>query len=243
MLPVIGGVIARRVLLNFRADPEIVQKLLPWPFEAEQREGSAIVGVCLIRLERLHPKGTPSWAGITSENMAHHVAVRYRTPNGLQRGVFIWRRETSQPLVALLGGRLFLGVHQPAKFYVKEADGSVSMEVRTVDGATDISFSSTVSSKWQPTRAFHTLDDASRFFQGGDFGFSCSLKGNSLEGMQLRISRWSLIPLSVQLNEAAFYFNQSVFPKGSIEFDCGMMMRSVPHEWHEIKDCPAMDRF
>jgi hypothetical protein len=239
MLPVIEGVIARRVLLNFRADPQIVQKLLPRPFEAELREGSAIVGVCLIRLEQLHPKGTPLWTGLTSENMAHRVAVRYRAANGLQRGVFIWRRETSQPLVALFGGRLFPGVHQRAKFHVKEVGESISMEVRSADGATDVCFSATFRSDWQPTRVFDTLEDASQFFQGGDRGFSRSLNGTALEGMQLKTLKWSLIPLSVNLKEAAFYLNQSMFPKGSIDFDCGIMMRSVPHEWHQIKDCPA----
>ena len=51
MLPLIQGVIARRMLLNFRADPDVVQRLLPAPLQVDQRNGRAIVGVCLIRLE------------------------------------------------------------------------------------------------------------------------------------------------------------------------------------------------
>ena len=241
MLPVLEGVIARRVLLNFRADPRIVQQLLPSRFEADQREGSAIVGVCLIRLERLRSRGCPSWFGMASENMAHRVAVRYRTPAGVQRAVFIWRRETDQRLVEMLGGRLFPGVHHRAKFQVKEASTSLSMNVKSADGKTDVCFSAAVESDWQPTPAFRSLDEASGFFQSGDCGFSCSLRGEAVEGMKLKTLRWSLTPLAVQLNQAAFYFNQACFPKGSVEFDCGLMMRSVPHEWHEIKECPAAD--
>ncbi len=51
MLPMIQGVIARRILLNFRADAEVVQRLLPAPLQVDQQNGHAIVGVCLIRLE------------------------------------------------------------------------------------------------------------------------------------------------------------------------------------------------
>jgi Uncharacterized conserved protein (COG2071) len=238
MFPVLKGVIARRVLLNFRVHPRIVQKLLPTPFQAEEREGSAIVGVCLIRLERLRPKQCPPWVGMSSENMAHRVAVCYRTPRGRQRAVFIWRRETNQKLVELFGGRLFPGVHHFARFHVEEENRSLSMNVNSFDGKTDVSFEATVDCDWQPTPAFRSLNDAAGFFQGGDCGFSSSLKAESVEGMKLKTVPWSLTPLSVRLIDCAFYFNHEYFPKGSVEFDSGFMMRSVPHEWHPIKKCP-----
>lgn len=241
MLPVLKGVIARRVLLNFRADPQVVQRWLPTPFEAEQREGSAIVGVCLIRLERLRPKGFPGAVGLASENMAHRVAVRYPGQQGPQRAVFIWRRETDQTLMEMFGGRIFPGVHDRATFQVREDDTSLSMNVSSADGRTDVSFSASTGVGWQPTQLFRNLDEASHFFQGGDCGFSSSLDGRRLEGMHLKSIRWSISPLFVQLNHAAFYFNPKSFPPGSVEFDCGLMMRSVPHEWHEIKQCPAVE--
>ena len=55
MLPLIQGVIARRMLLNFRADADVVQRLLPAPLQCDRQHGHAIVGVCLIRLENLRP--------------------------------------------------------------------------------------------------------------------------------------------------------------------------------------------
>ena len=58
------GVIARRMLLNFRADAEVVQRLLPAPLRVDQQQGYAIVGVCLIRLEKLHPNGIPASLGL-----------------------------------------------------------------------------------------------------------------------------------------------------------------------------------
>src|SRR5438067_2394546 len=131
MLPTLEGIIARRVLLNFRADPQVVRRLVPVPLEVATQNGAAIVGICLIRLEQLRPKGLPADLGMSSENMAHRVAIRYPTDADMRDGVFIWRRETDLALAMFLGGRLFPGVHHCAKFYVAQDAGSLEMEVHT----------------------------------------------------------------------------------------------------------------
>jgi hypothetical protein len=53
MLPKLEGIIARRVLLNFRVDPDVARGLVPEPLELASRSGYAVAGVCLIRLEQL----------------------------------------------------------------------------------------------------------------------------------------------------------------------------------------------
>jgi hypothetical protein len=53
MLPMIKGTIARRMLLSFRADADIVRRLLPAPLEVDVQRDHAIVGVYLIRMENL----------------------------------------------------------------------------------------------------------------------------------------------------------------------------------------------
>jgi hypothetical protein len=241
VIPVLKGLIARRVLLNFRADPRIVQKLLPKPFVAETFQGSAIVGVCLIRLEQLRPKGLPAQAGLSSENMAHRVAVHYPANGKMKPGVFIWRRATDQRLVQMLGGRLFPGVHDAARFSVREDGDSIDMDVTSDSGKADVSFCAGDCRAWQSTSAFRNLGEASEFFQQGGCGFSCSLKGDSVEGIELKTLQWSMNPLAVQLKKAAFYFNSVDFPEGSVEFDCGLIMRAIPHEWHEIPEVPELE--
>jgi len=240
MLPVLQGVIARRVLLNFRADPQVVQRLLPGPFEVETYQGYAIVGVCLIRLQQVRPRRLPARVGFSSENMAHRVAVHYPTAGKIKRGVFIWRRETDQRLVRIFGGRLFPGVHHGAKFLTAEAGEGIRMNVKSDDGETDVSFSASYGGACLSGSAFKSLDEASQFFQQGDCGFSCSLHGHAFEGMRLKISQWDLKPLDVRLQRAAFYFNPSRFPDGSVEFDCGLMMRAIPHEWHQLREVPVL---
>ena len=235
MLPTLEGIIARRVLLNFRADPQVVQRLVPAPLEVATVNGAAIVGICLIRLEQLRPKGVPADFGLSSENMAHRVALRHPSD-----GVFIWRRETDLALAMFLGGRLFPGVHHCAKFYVAQDAGSLEMEVHTRKSEADVRFRAKVVNEWTATPAFATFEDARTFFQRGDCGYSCALREGKLEGMQLRTLRWEMTPLVVEDVNANFYGDTERFPRGSVEFDGALLMRGIPHEWHELRDVPEL---
>jgi Uncharacterized conserved protein (COG2071) len=141
------------------------------PLEVDQRHGCAIVGVCLIRLENLRPHGIPGPLGLSSENMAHRVAIQYPASDDIRPGVFVWRRETDKPLVELLGGRLFPGVHHHARFQVSEDENRLAMKVTSDDGKTDVRFSARVSSEWQHTSSFASFDEVSEFFRKGDCGF------------------------------------------------------------------------
>jgi hypothetical protein len=240
MLPVLEGVIARRILLNFRADPATVQKLVPRPLEVEQYRGYAIVGVCLIRLEHLRPKGIPSAFGVSSENMAHRVAIRYPAGDGMKRGVFIWRRETDQKMVQLFGGRLFPGVHGAATFDVSEEADALRMNISTQNGEADVRFSARRVAHWPEHSLFSNLNEISEFFRRGDCGFSCSLHGGRVEGLQLRTLCWEMEPLEIGEQNCAFYTDPPRFPVVSVSFDSALLMHGLPHEWHEIKDIPEL---
>ncbi len=55
-LPTLSGLIKRRLLVNYRADPEFVQRLLPKRMRPKVVEDVAMVGICLIRLEGIRPQ-------------------------------------------------------------------------------------------------------------------------------------------------------------------------------------------
>jgi len=128
-LPVIEGIIARRVLVNFRVKPEFIQPLLPAPFRPKLVQGWVMAGLCLIRLEAIRPKGLPAALGLASENVAHRIAVEWDEPGGLREGVFILRRDTDSRVNQLLGGRVFPGVHQRVRIAVWETDRRLKIEV------------------------------------------------------------------------------------------------------------------
>ncbi len=54
-LPVIRGVIDRRILVNYRVDPDVMARIVPSPFRPQIVGGYAIAGICLIRLRRIRP--------------------------------------------------------------------------------------------------------------------------------------------------------------------------------------------
>jgi hypothetical protein len=240
MLPILEGVIARRILLNFRVDPEIAQRTIPQPLKVESQNGFAIAGICLIRLEELRPRGLPALVGLSSENMAHRIAIRYPGDTGERSGVFIWRRDTDQKIVQLLGGRAFPGPHGSAQFDVMDEGINLDMSVKTKEGNCDVVFSAKSSSDWNATSAFSSFADASEFFRKGDCGLSCSLKGETLEGIQLQTLAWEMTPLQVSRVRCSFFEDSSKFPPGSVTFDCALLMRGIPHEWHELQEIPEL---
>jgi hypothetical protein len=142
--------------------------------------------------------------------------------------------------VQLLGGRLFPGVHGAAHFTVQDEPDRLQMDVTTADHSADVRFSARRSRDWTATTSFSSFDEVSEFFRKGDCGFSCSLEGDRLEGLQLKTLRWQMEPLALDFHECAFYNDTTRFSSGSISFDSALLMRGVPHEWHEIKNIPEL---
>ncbi|MEA2522442.1 MAG: hypothetical protein QOI81_2088, partial [Actinomycetota bacterium] len=156
MLPTLEGVIARRTLLNYWIDPEVVRPLVPKELELATVDGLAVAGTCLIRLEHLRPKHMPSSIGISSENMAHRIAIHYRPKDEdeLRDGVFVWRRQTDRSMVKLLGGRLFPGVHGRSKFDVEEKDNGLDYHVTGEGRAANVELSVHSVDAWPGSRLF-----------------------------------------------------------------------------------------
>src|SRR5450755_2966120 len=133
-IPVIRGVIDRRILVNYRVNPEVLTKILPQPVRPKLVNGKGMAGVCLIRLKDIRPRFLPSFLGISSENAAHRIAVEWDQDGETKEGVFIPRRDTSSRLNTLVGGRLFPGVHNHATFRVEEKEDHYRIALDSDDG-------------------------------------------------------------------------------------------------------------
>src|SRR5690242_19368002 len=97
-LPVIRGLIDRRILVNYRVEPDVLATLLPAPFRPQEINGWGIAGICLIRLRDVRPGGWPAWVGIRSENAAHRIAVEWDEAGAVRRGVYVLRRDSDSLL-------------------------------------------------------------------------------------------------------------------------------------------------
>jgi hypothetical protein len=236
-LPVISGLIKRRLLVNFRADPDIVHEILPNGFRPKLHDGHALVGICLIRLENVRPKGVPAAIGVSSENAAHRIAIEWTAPDGQRHeGVFVARRDTNSRLNAIAGGRVFPGEYHHSRFEVRDQDQTVSINVALPDDTTSIFVSGRQSDIFPSSSCFKSLADASGFFEQGCIGYSVTKSLNRLDGLELRTARWQVAPFEIEEVRSSFFSDESRFPCGSVIFDHCLIMRDIEHEWHAVDD-------
>ena len=232
--PTMHGLIDRRILVNFRVQPDVIRKILPSYFRPKLVKGWAMAGICLIRLKSIRPRHFPLFCGMTSENAAHRIAVEWDENGFTREGVFIPRRDTSSALQAFAGGRFFPGVHHVATFEVKEDDQRFKLEMRSDDGVTFVQVNVHRASKLPDESIFESLDEASKFFARGSAGYSATRDPNCCDGLELFTSHWEVEPLDVQSVRSSFFDDLNQFPKGSIHFDCALLMQNIEHEWHVL---------
>jgi hypothetical protein len=229
-----SSVIERRLLVNYRVDPEVAARLLPTPLRPQLVSGWAVAGICLIRLGRLRPSWVPGWAGMRSENAAHRVAVEWDVMGGRQSGVYVPRRDSDSVITVLAGGRLFPGVHHRASFNVHETAHNLQVAFASTDG-TAVSVDIRVAQQLQGSALFADLREASDFFRGGAAGFSATRDGGRLDGLELKADRWVVEPAEVISVCSSFFDDARLFPPGSAAIDCALLMREIPVTWNVIQ--------
>ncbi len=232
-LPTLQGIIKRRILVNYRAEPEAIQKVLPPQFRPKLYQGKAVAGICLIRLEHIRPKHMPEFIGISSENAAHRIAVLWEDETGeTKEGVYIPRRDTDSFINHVAGGTLFPGEHNAADFSVTESEKEIDFAMRSKDGTVEVNLKGQISEDLPEDSIFSSIAEASEFFEKGSLGYSVTSSGKELDGINLEIKNWKVEALNLDSVESNYYEDETVFPKHSIEFDHALLMRNIAHEWH-----------
>lgn len=231
-MPKVHGVIRRRLLVNFRVDAALMQRNLPSPFRPKLHDGHAVAGICLIRLEEIRPKRFPRAIGLSSENAAHRVAVVWEDEHGPHEGVYIPRRDTGSMLTHLAGGRIFPGEHQRAAFHVHDTGNAIELGMKSADGLVQVDVAGSTAADLPATSIFHSVSDASAFFEPGTIGYSATASGRRLDGVVLKTLSWSVAALSIDRVFSSYFADERVFPAGSVSFDCALIMRNIAHEWH-----------
>ena len=231
-LPVMRGVIERRMLLNFRCNPLVLSRILPPPFHPKLLNGWGMAGICLIRLSGLRPAFMPALGGFSSENAAHRIAVEWNDGGALQEGVFIPRRDTDSLLNRIAGGRLFPGIHHAAAFRVWETGARYKLKMLSHDSQTFVRVLARVAEALPPGSVFSSLAEASEFFRRGALGWSARSQAGAFDGLELRCDHWHMTPMVVERVESSFFSDSSLFPPGSVTFDSAFLMDDLEHEWH-----------
>lgn len=169
-IPTVRGLIDRRVLANFRVDPDVLSRVCPPPFRPQLVDGFGVAGICLIRLRNIRPKFLPAWVGISSENAAHRIAVEWDADATTRSGVFIPRRDTSSMLNAFAGGRIFPGVHHRARFDVRETERDYYIAMESTDGSAKVVVDGRTTNQLHEGSIFPSVEECSQFFAAGSLG-------------------------------------------------------------------------
>ena len=229
----IRGLIERRILANYRIEPTAVARILPAPFRPKLAGGYAIGGICLIRLSNMRPSWLPLPWGLRSENAAHRIAVEWDEAGQVRSGVFIPRRHTDSRWNVWAGGAVFPVVQRLAKFVVAESVHEVSVDVSSAADGTAIHVSGSVVSELPSDSVFENLQTASEFFRGGALGYSADKSGKRYHGIELACDCWSIEALKIQRMTSSYFEDVRLFPAGSVQFDCALLMRGIGHSWHD----------
>jgi hypothetical protein len=235
-LDMVHGTIDRRILLNYRCDPDALQSILPPQFRPKLYKGYGIGGICMIRFRGLRPRFVPSLFGMNSENAAHRIAVEWEQDGKKEEGVFIPRRDTGSFFNKAFGGRVFPGIFNRSQFISKDTDTSFYLEIIRTDGSPQVEFRGTLTNKLPDSSIFPSLSDAANFFSLGATGYSATEDDHHYHGMELRCLQWTIEPLSIERARSVFYDDKSIFPEGTIQLDSALVLRNIPHEWHSRPD-------
>jgi len=232
-MPVVAGLIERRMLVNFRCRPDVLQRVLPAPFRPKLVSGFGMAGICLIRLGQIRPSFLPGIAGLTSENAAHRIAVEWNDHGIAKEGVFIPRRDTNGLINRLAGGKIFPGIHRAATFRTSETADHFELEMRSDDRVTFVCVHGHVANAVPSDSVFRSLDEASEFFRRGALGWSSRTMANTFDGLELSCDQWRMEPMATERVESSFFENRELFPADSTTFDSAFLMRNIPHKWHD----------
>lgn len=229
--PRMASTIERRLLVNYRTDPEVTARLLPAPLRPRVVDGWAVAGICLIRLGAVRPARMPMPSGLRSENAAHRIAVEWDTADGIKHGVYIPRRDTGSLLTTWAGGRIFPGRHHRAHFDVHETTDNLQIKVNSHDAAVRIEVHARATTTLDGSRLFAGTAPASGFFRCGGAGYSTTPDPARLDGVDLQTDDWQVTPVELTSVRSSFFDDPSRFPPGSAIPDCGLLMRDVSATW------------
>lgn len=232
--PRMSSVVERRLLVNYRVDPDAAASLVPPPMRPQLVGGWAVAGICLIRLGQLRPSRLPGWVGLRSENAAHRIAVEWDGPQGHSTGVYIPRRDSGSAINVLAGGRLFPGEHSLARFDVRETAQDLHVAFTSQDKTVSVSVDVRTAERFQGSELFADLAQASDFFRHGSAGFSATRGGQCLDGLELQTNAWQVEPVDIQSVRSTVFDDRDRFPPGTAVLDCALLMRQVPATWRPL---------
>jgi hypothetical protein len=209
----------RRLLINYRIEPGVLQAVLPAPFRPSLAHGYGVGSICLLRLTGVRLAG---WLPVTSrlrlENAAHRIAVLVDTADGPVPSVYVPDRYTSSRLATLTRGLLFPRLRM-ARFHVEEQDGSCRIMAESQDGTFRTVVTARIAAGWPTDSVFASLDEAAQFFRLAPAGYSATPVRGVFKGVALETTYGDKRPALVDAVASSYFDDPRLFPPGTVTVD------------------------
>lgn len=232
--PAIASLIERRLLVNFRLDPEAAARTLPEGMRPLLRRGHAVGGICLIRLAGIRPAGLPTLPGLPglagrfglrTEIAVHRICVVWDGQDGPGHGVYIPRRDTDSRISTLTAGLFLPGEHHLARFEVEESAERLRIGFHSADGSAHAQVEALVADRLHGSALFTDLEGAAAFFREAPDGYPVHDEDG---GEGARETREFAIRPAALVHVASSYFEDPArFPPGTAEPDSALLIRDL----------------
>jgi len=225
----VSGLCERRLILNWRVDPELVVKHLPRPFRPRLVNGKAIVGVDILKLANMRLTGLPGFTGFSTENAVDRVSVEWDEGGAVVKGLYVPYRYSPSAVNTIVSmTRLFPTVFTFANFAFSERGGIYRVTVRGEQNQFELE--ARQSKEFSDKSVFKSAKEASDFHRDSRISYSPSADENVLDAVYLKSLDWQAKPLEVKRISCSYV--ERLYPKAA--FDSALIMFDTKHEWHGL---------
>ena len=210
--------VACRALLVYRAEPEVVQALLPEERRPLVVHDRALVILCYTRLGAIRRRWLPRRLGAPSDHLAVRIATERDGKGGVERGSWILSRRTSSWIEARCGDKLFRGDYARAEFTLEENNARLRLEVRGREREELFLLAETA-----PTLTgslFGHAREAEELFATTEATRPHDVLAPEADELGLSSGAFAVEPLRPLEVRAACVDERALFPPGTIELDC-----------------------
>lgn len=221
VLSTLRGRMQSRTLALYRADPTVIARHLPAHMAVAPFRGRALVGVCYTRMLEGRPGLLPLSMG--NDHLAWRFPVEVTGTDGRGRtAVWIPRRCTSSWFGAHCAGRLTRGNWGLADFRFEEQPGGLELAV-TRGGEVEFELTASTASELRGS-LFLNAAEARDVISGAGRSHPPFALAPGFDHLTLEPELWRIEPLEVHRVHARLFEEESLFPSGSVEFDCALRL-------------------
>lgn len=233
------GVIDRKVIVQYRVDPDVLALQLPEPYRPRLIRGVGVAGVCVFRVRGFHHRLLPTILQNVSENIVYRVGVEWTEDQKLCAGVYTLRQETSSLLKSTLERRTSWGTRLfHAHIRVDDHEGTYRIAACSRDAQFRLLIQAQLQREFTAHSVFRSAEDAAEFLErqfeasvNPDDSRPTVLGTRHATGLDEYNVGWHVEPLAIQQLVTEFFDDTARFPAGAIQFDCAVVASSVQPAW------------